>query len=114
MVRKLAILLAFLAVIGQSLAGTQFLSAASEGFGHVIAHAQEGAHHHHVDGGMHLDGVDEQGFHVHLDGANVVGLPGSHASRPGLAVPQGPPDAQMCALPSPPIDGLLRPPKYAS
>jgi hypothetical protein len=114
MVRKLTILLAFLAVIGQSLAGTRFPSAASEDFGHIVAHAQEGAHHHHDDAGMHVDGVDEESFHVHVDGANLIGLPGSHASRPGLALPQGPPIAQMCALPSPTINGLLRPPKHAS
>ena len=108
------LLLALLAAFGQALAGASFPGTASGELGHVLAHTQEDGHHHHDDGAMHVDETDEGGFHVHLDGANSAALPAGLSSRPALAMPQGPPDWEPRAHPSPTIDGLLRPPKLAS
>jgi hypothetical protein len=58
------ILLAFLAVFGQALAGASSSRMASGELGHVLAHAQEDGHHHHDDGGIHVDEADGSAFHV--------------------------------------------------
>jgi hypothetical protein len=113
--RKLMILLAFLAVFGQALAGGSFTRAGSGELGHVLAHAQEDAHHHHDDGGMHVDdAADEGSVHVHLDGANSAALPAAASLRSAAAMPQAPPRWEPRAHPAPTIDGLMRPPKLAS
>ena len=109
------ILLAFLAVFGQALAGGSFPRAGAGELGHVLAHAQEDLHHHHDDGGMHVDDASDEGaFHVHLDGANLAALAPALPSPAVASVPQAPPKWEPRAHPSPTIDGLLRPPKLAS
>jgi hypothetical protein len=113
-IRKLMVLLAFLAVFGQALAGASFTGSASGELGHILAHAQEDGHHHHDDRGMHVNESDEGAFHVHLDGANSAALPAGLFPPAALAIPQGPPPWEPRAHPSPTIDGLLRPPKLAS
>ncbi len=108
------IFLSFLAVFGQALAGASFPRAAAEDLGHVLAHSQEDRHHHHDDGNMHVDDLGEESFHVHLDGANPAALPTALTARPAPTLPQGPPGWELPTHPSPPIEGLLRPPKLAS
>jgi hypothetical protein len=79
---------------------------------HAILHWSDEAHHHH-DGDIHLDDSDESVSHVmsdHLGGAAAV-LPSCAPSlgkfSPGEALPLGAQDQ----LPSPFLDGLLRPPR---
>lgn len=114
MVRKLMLLLAFLAVFGQALASSSLPRLGFGEFGHVLAHAQEDGHHHHDDGDMHADDADEGGFHVHLDGANSAALPAATAARPAPTQPKGQPRWEPRLHLSPTIDGLLKPPKLAS
>ena len=108
------LLLAFLAVFGQALAGASFPGGFPGGLGHVLAHAQDDGHHHHDDGDMHVDEADEGAFHVHLDGASSAAPPAGLSARAVPATPQGPPAWKARALLSPTKDGLLRPPKLAS
>ncbi len=108
------LLLAFLAVFGQALAGASFTGPASSELGHVLAHAEEDGHHHHDDGGMHVEDADEGAFHFHVDGANSAALPAELSARDAPAMPHGPPGWEPRAHLSPTIDGLLRPPKLAS
>lgn len=108
------LLLAFVAVFGQALAGTSFPGTQLGELGHVLAHAQADGHHHHDDGDMHVDQEDAGSFHVHLDGANSAALPAVLSARAVPAMPQDPPGWKPRAHLSPTIDGLLRPPKLAS
>lgn len=108
------VLLAFLAVFGQALAGASFPGIASGGLGHVVAHAHDDGHHHHDGGDIHLDEATEGAFHVHLDGANSAALPTGLPFRSVPALPQGPPGWEPRAHASPTMAGLLRPPKLSS
>lgn len=109
MARKLMLVLAFLAVFGQALAAASV--AAGGVLAHELAHVQDDAHHHHDDGGLHLDDGSDSAFHVHVDGPGTVALPARHGARPARAAPQTPPPLKAGALPAPPPDDLLRPPK---
>jgi hypothetical protein len=114
MARKLMLILAFLALFGQVMAGATSTAVPGSGIEHALAHAQDDAHHHHDDGGMHIDDAESGAFHVHLDGANAAALPARVGLTPTAAVPQAPPSMEAGAMPTPPVDGLLRPPKNAS
>ena len=116
MARKLTILLAMLAVFGQALAGAAYSRAGAGEIAHFLAHVQEDAHHHHHhdDSAMHVEYAAESAFHVHLDGANFMGLPPDPACQAAPALPHGPADRVAAAWTSPALDGLLRPPKTLS
>lgn len=109
MVRKLVLFIAFLAMLGQVVAGASLPLRAGASMEHALAHVQDDGHHHHDDGGMHVDEAEEGTFHAHADSANSAVPPG----RVSLLLPAGvppPPVMQASALPAPPIDDLLRPP----
>lgn len=82
---------------------------------HAALHWQAEGHHHHEDGSYHLDDSNESVQHVvtdHLGVSLEMAAPESHDfSILGAAVHGGVPTR---AIPSPPLDGLLRPPRPRS
>ncbi len=105
------ILLAFLATFGQAVAVAVFPGAVADDIGHAFVHAQESSHHHHDDGLAHVDENQASTFHVHLGDGVSVALLSSPITRLPVPLPQGPPQHVRPSLPTPWLDGLLRPPK---
>ena len=112
MARKLMVLMAFLAVFGQALAAASV--AADGALARALAHVQDDAHHHHDGDDLQPGTSADSTFHVHVDGPGTVALPAPAASRTVLAAAQMPRPLNAGALPSPPPDDLLRPPKPAA
>lgn len=104
-------LLAFLATFGQAVAVAAFPRAGPDEIGHVFAHVQDTGHHHHDDGLMHVDDVQASALHVHVgDGAGAA-LVSSAVVRLSVLPPQRVQQQVRLSLPSPILDGLLRPPR---
>ncbi len=82
---------------------------------HAALHWQEEGHHHHDDGSYHLDDSNESTQHVvtdHLSASLAMAAPSSHDFPPlGSAAPGG---LHETLVPSPTLDGLLRPPRSSS
>lgn len=82
---------------------------------HATLHWQEEGHHHHEDGSYHLDDSNESAQHVvtdHLSASLAMAAPYSHDFSPlGSTAPGG---LHEAVVPSPTLDGLLRPPRYRS
>jgi len=79
---------------------------------HATLHWQEESHHHHEDGSYHLDDSNESMQHVvtdNLSASLAMVAPSSHDFPPlGSAAPRG---LHETAVPTPTLDGLLRPPR---
>jgi hypothetical protein len=82
---------------------------------HAALHWQEKSHHHHEDGSYHLDDSIASAQHVLSDHVSAtVGLvvtPSHHFPTLGSAAPRG---LHETLVPSPTLDGLLRPPRSRS
>lgn len=79
---------------------------------HAALHWQEEGHHHHDDGSYHLDDSQASSFHVlsdHLTAATAL-LPASSQHFPPSACAR-PGGLHGAPVPSPFLDGLLRPPR---
>ncbi len=120
MVKKLSILLAFLAMFGQALAVATPGIAGTGWMDHLLLHVQADVHHHHDAGDLHVDAPNdsadsghsgESSFHLHVDSANAQGLPSEPLIQPAPPAPAGPPALRAQAWPTRAPDGLLRPPR---
>jgi hypothetical protein len=82
---------------------------------HATLHWQEEGHHHHEDGSYHQDDSKESVQHVvtdHLNASLALAAASSHDFPPlGSAAPDG---LHERLVPSPALDGLLRPPRSRS
>jgi len=79
---------------------------------HAALHWAQEAHHHHEDGSYHLDDSNESVQHLvidHLSASLAMAAPASHDLPPIGSAPHG--GLYEAALPSPTLDGLLRPPR---
>lgn len=113
--RRSAVLLVMLiAMLWQSLALARVGSTvnALADRGHTALHWQEAGHHHHEDGSYHLDESKESAQHLLVDqvsATTALMFAASHGFPPlGAAAPSGRHDK---TVPSPTLDGLLRPPR---
>ncbi len=82
---------------------------------HTALHWQEVSHHHLEDGSLQLDDSKESVQHVlsdHLSATAVLMLPAAH-DFPSLGS-AAPGDLHETRVPSPTLDGLLRPPRPRS
>lgn len=112
--RSAALLVVLFAMLWQSVAlarvGSMVNSLADRQ--HAALHWQEESHHHHGDGSFHLDDSTESAQHMvpdHVGASLVMTAPSSHNFPPlGSAAPRG---AHGTSLPTPTLDGLLRPPR---
>ncbi|MEQ1683163.1 MAG: hypothetical protein ABL916_05905 [Burkholderiaceae bacterium] len=79
---------------------------------HAALHWQEEGHHHHDDGSYHLDDSIESAQHLasdHLSASLAMAAPSSHTFPAlGSAAPGG---LHETLVPTPTLDGLLRPPR---
>jgi hypothetical protein len=115
--RGFGLLLLLLSLLCQSavLAGGRTLPVQGEDFAHAVLHWQDEAHHHHEDGGYHVEDSGEALAHVQLDGAlQLTALLG-----PDLAIGNGiaaaaPVSGYALYLPTPPPQQLRRPPRSLS
>lgn len=82
---------------------------------HATLHWQAEAHHHHEDGSYHQDDSKESVQHVvtdHLNASLALAAASSHDFTPlGSVAPDG---LRERLVPSPALDGLLRPPRFRS
>ena len=80
--------------------------------GHAALHWQGESHHHHGDGSYHLDDSKESAQHVvtdHLNASLAMTTPSSQDVSPsGSAAHSG---LHETLVPTPILDGLLRPPR---
>jgi hypothetical protein len=83
--------------------------------GHATLHWQEEGHHHHEDGSYHQDDSNESTQHVVMDHASAsmaLASAGAHDFPAlGSAAPSG---LNESLVPTPTLDGLLRPPRSRS
>ena len=102
--RSAVLLVMLLALLWQSVALARVGSTvnALADLAHTALHWQAQGHHHHEDGSYHLDESTESTQHV-LIGSSCQDVPPL-----GSAAPGGRHDTVVC---SPPLDGLLRPPR---
>ena len=114
--RRTAILIAMLfAMLWQSVALARVGSTVNvlADLEHAALHWQEEQHHHHDDGSYHLDDSKDSVQHVLCDHVTANGallLTASHDFPPlGSAAPEG---LHERLVPDPPLDGLLRPPRF--
>lgn len=79
---------------------------------HVALHWQDEDHHHHDDGSYHLDTSDASTQHMvsdHVSATVALMISVAHDFlSPGSAAPRS---VHATAVPNPPLDGLLRPPR---
>lgn len=113
MLRKLMFLLVFLAAFGRAVAGDLLPRIGFEELVHASTHEQQESHHHHADGSLHLDEAGDRGAHVHVEPFHTVALLIEQPSQFDLGASQGTPVSATPFMPSPAIDGLLRPPQFA-
>jgi len=82
---------------------------------HAALHWHGENHHHHADGSYHLDDSKESVQHMVIDHPSAslaMAAPPVHELPPlGSAAPGG---LHVTAVPSPTLDGLLRPPRRHS
>lgn len=103
------------AIVWQTLAMVSPLSIAAKSmeYEHAVLHMHASDHHHHDDGSLHLDVLDNASSHLHPDSSVSTSgvLPGGIVH--GLMAPLAGPAADTAAGgPSPCLDGLLRPPRH--
>jgi hypothetical protein len=112
--RGLLLLFLLLSLVWQSMAYATPAAAASHqpDAEHAALHWEQQAHHHHDDGSWSADDSDESRLHVGLDSA-VTGsaLPGPSGWRLALTGAAAPAVFIPVTLPSPPPEGLRRPPR---
>ena len=103
------------AMLWQSLCVLSPLSVAqrAEDFGHLTMHAQLMDHHHHEDHAVHRDHSGVASQHQHVDGGvNQAGwLPMGWSNLVTLK-PLFPAGVVVARVPSPDLEGLLRPPRH--
>ena len=82
---------------------------------HTALHWQEEGHHHHEDGSYHLDDSSASAQHVLSDHvsatAALMATAPHHFPSLGSTAPGG---LRASVVPSPTLDGLLRPPRSRS
>jgi hypothetical protein len=103
-----------MAILWQSLCVLSPLSAVerAEEFGHLAMHAQSTDHHHHEDRSVHQEDSGDTSQHLHVDGGlNQTGL--LVMGWPNLVTlkPLSPAEVASARVPSPDLEGLLRPPR---
>ena len=112
--RSAVLLVMLLALLWQSVALARAGSTvnALADLAHTALHWQAQGHHHHEDGSYHLDDSTESTQHVLIDPmsttAALIGSSCQDVPPLGSAAPGGRHDTVVC---SPPLDGLLRPPR---
>ena len=114
LIRARAIVL-LLALLWQSLNVLSPLSVAerSEDFGHLTMHAQSADHHHHEDHAVHQEESGGASEHHHVDGGlNQAGLLALGWPHTVTSKPLSPAEAAFARVPSPDLEGLLRPPRH--
>ena len=114
--RRSAILLVMLfAMLWQSVAMARIGSTVNPlaDLEHATLHWQGVAHHHHEDGSYHQDDSKESVQHVvtdHLNASLALTAASWHDFTPlGSVAPDG---LRERLVPNPPLDGLLRPPRF--
>lgn len=113
MVRKVLSFLLILSLFWQSaaIAGVNAITDIKES-GHVVLHWQDSDHHHHDDGALHADDSDGSVQHMHGDGAsNSPGMLSAGWGKVPTLRSSGPAVLAELPLPSPFLQGLLRPPR---
>ena len=112
--RSAVLFFMLLAILWQSVAMARVDSTvnALADLAHATLHWQEEAHHHHEDGSYHQDDSKESvqhGVTDHLNASLALAAAASHDFPPlGSAAPDG---HYEQLVPSPSLDGLLRPPR---
>lgn len=114
MARKAVFLLALIAALGQALVPAAFPPGLAGDMEHLLVHLEQHAHgHEHEDLGLQAIG-SEKGFHVHpVDGVYGV-LPSAPVLPVATRLSPGPLGDDSLRLPSPVLDGLLRPPRSSA
>ena len=90
------------------------IAAKSMEYEHAALHLHSADHHHHHDdGSLHLQAADSSATpHLHADsGIHTPGLPPGSAAQALVASLTGPGAVPAAGIPSPDLDGLLRPPR---
>lgn len=80
--------------------------------GHATLHWQDEGHHHHEDGSYHSDDSDESAQHLVTDHLSVtleMAAPPLHDFPPPGSAAHG--SLRATLVPSPTLEGLLRPPR---
>lgn len=106
-----------LAILWQSLAMLSPMSVAAKAmeYEHAALHAQTSGHHHHDDGSLHVEAVDSTSHHLHADsGLHSAGLPPGAINQALPAHATSPVGVPLATIPTPYLEGPLRPPRITA
>jgi hypothetical protein len=79
---------------------------------HLVQHCEDFEHHHHMDQSLHADSAEESAPHVHADGGfGSAGPIRSDETLMGKALPVLLAIFKTATIPSPYLEGPLRPPQ---
>ena len=115
MVTRFRTIALLIAMLWQSLLALSPAVAAerADDFGHLTMHAQSADHHHHEDQTVHQEDSGGAFQHHHADGGlNQAGMLALGWPHLVTFKPLSPAEAAFARVPTPDLEGLLRPPRH--